>query len=485
MDEVVRGAGTEEFVTAALSRAREAQPGWAAVPVAGRLRLLGRVRRAIAADPLALARAVGERRALAETLSAEVLPLLEAIRFLERRAATLLRPRRLGPRGRPLWLWGVSAEPWREPCGAVLVLGPGNYPLFLPGTQVVQALAAGNAVAAKPAPGCTAPMWALADLLRAAGLPDGVFAVLPDSGAAGAAAVEAGFDRVVLTGSAATGRHVLQAAAGRLTPCTMELSGSDPVFVLDGADIALAAASLAYGMRLNGGATCIAPRKVFVRPEDAGPLERALAARLADAPAVALPAPVLARLCVLLAQAQATGARLSGWPGEAATRPILVADARPDLDVLKADIFAPVLSIVPVPDAQAALAAAALSPYALGAAIFGPPAAARRLAERVRAGSVVINDLIVPTADPRLPFGGRGESGFGVTRGAEGLLEMTVCKTVLLRQGRFRPHLDARGEDAGALTRLISLLHGTTAVRLAALRRMMIRRPEPPARAGL
>ncbi len=475
MGELVTGAGVEEFAADALNRARSAQPDWAEVSVAGRVRLLGRLRRAIAADPLLLARSVGDHRSLAETLSAEVLPLLEAIRFLERRAVALLRPRRLGRRGRPLWLWGVSAELRREPCGTVVILGPGNYPLFLPGAQVAQALAAGNAVAVKPAPGCLAPMRALAGLLRDAGLPEGVLAVLPDSLDAGVAAVEAGFDRVVLTGSAATGRRVLQAAAGRLTPCTMELSGSDPVFVLDGVDLDLAAAALAYGLRLNGGATCIAPRKVFIRPDMAGTLERALAARLADAPAVASPAPVLARLRGLLAQAQAAGARLSGWPGEAATRPILVADARPDLELLSTDVFAPVLSIVPVPDEHAALVAAAMSPYALGAAIFGPPEAARRLAGRVRAGSVVINDLIVPTADPRLPFGGRGESGFGLTRGAEGLLEMTVCKTVLLRQGRFRPHLDARGEDAGALTAMIGLLHGAPAARLAALRRVIKR----------
>ena len=89
-----------------------------------------------------------------------------------------------------------------------------------------------------------------------------------------------------------------------------------------------------------------------------------------------------------------------------------------------------------------ALNAAAQCPYALGASIFGPEPLARSLAGRVRAGSVIINDLIVPTADPRLPFGGQGISGFGTTRGAEGLMEMTVLKTVTLRSGRFRPHYD-------------------------------------------
>ena len=93
------------------------------------------------------------------------------------------------------------------------------------------------------------------------------------------------------------------------------------------------------------------------------------------------------------------------------------------------------------------------------------------LAARVRAGSVCVNDLIVPTADPRLPFGGRGRSGFGATRGAEGLLEMTVAKTVSIRRGRFRPHLDApKPGDAARFAHMTALLHGAWPDRWAALR---------------
>ena len=93
------------------------------------------------------------------------------------------------------------------------------------------------------------------------------------------------------------------------------------------------------------------------------------------------------------------------------------------------------------------------------------------MALRVRAGSVCINDLIVPTADPRLPFGGRGRSGFGVTRGAEGLLDMTVPKAISTRTGRFRPHLDAKlGADAGKLLTMIRLLHGDWQERWSAVK---------------
>ncbi len=385
-----------------------------------------------------------------------------------RQAPRLLAPRRLRW-GRPLWLFGVRQEIRREPRGVVLILAPGNYPLFLPGAQVLQALAAGNAVCVKPAPGRSAPMLALADLLRRAGLPDPVLQLLPEE--AGPEASRAGFDYLVLTGSAQTGAEVARAAAETLTPAAMELSGVDAAFVLPGADLGLAASALAYGLRLNAGATCIAPRRVFVPKAMETDLLSRLLAQLP--PPAAIPEPVAATLAGLLEDAEQGGARI------AARNPAVLAGARPDMALLQRDVFAPWLALVPVADTEAALQAADLCPYALGASIFGPEFEARALAGRVRAGSVCINDLIVPTADPRLPFGGRGLSGFGVTRGAEGLLEMTSVKTVSLRRGRFRPHLDPKfAGDAGRLLALTTLLHGTWEDRWATLRPFL---PEPPA----
>jgi acyl-CoA reductase-like NAD-dependent aldehyde dehydrogenase len=250
----------------------------------------------------------------------------------------------------------------------------------------------------------------------------------------------------------------------------MELSGNDAVFVLPGADIALVADSLAYGLRLNGGATCIAPRRVFVSRSQGAALETALLTRIGTIPPTPLPDRIRALLHTLLDEAAASGARVLAHPGPAGVPPIIIADAGPQLRLLHEDIFAPVLSLVPVADMAEALAIAALCPYALGASIFGPPDAARALADAVNAGSVVINDLIVPTADPRLPFGGRGRSGFGVTRGAEGLLSMTAIKTVSTRSGRFRPHLAPATEaDETRFGAMIALLHGTVADRLRAL----------------
>ena len=428
-----------------------------------RLDVIRRVRHLVAREAAALAATVG--RAGPDTLVAEVLPLAEAARFLQRRARAILAPVRPAG-GRPLWLMGVRAEIRREPCGVVLILAPSNYPLFLPGAQALQALAAGNAVCVKPAPGCAAPMLALLDILRRAGLPDGVLQVL-DTGD-GEVASQAGFDRIVLTGSAMTGVRVAHAAADTLTPATMELSGADAVFVLPGADLDMVSACLAYGLRLNGGATCIAPRRVFVPANDAAALELRLLARLSSIPDAAVPSAIATRLSHLLAQATGQGARVaSEGPG----RPTVLADAHPDMALLQEDVFAPWLALVPVVDVDAALAASDACPYALGASVFGPEPAALAFAARVRAGSVCINDLIVPTADPRLPFGGRGRSGFGSTRGAEGLMEMTVPKAISLRRGRFRPHLAVpTPADAARFAQMTALLHGTWRDRWTALR---------------
>lgn len=460
-----RGQPAERVNTAVMA-ARAAQTGWALRPAGRRAALVGSLRRRIADEAEALVTALSTRpgRTRTDSLAAELLPLAEACRFLEREAARLLAPRRLGARGRPAWLFGVTAEVRREPFGLVLVIAPSNYPLLLPGVQIVQALAAGNAVLVKPAPGCTAPMALLARWLAEAGLPDGLLTALGESPAEAEAAIAAGIDKLVLTGSAATGRRVMAQLAERLVPATMELSGNDAVFVLPGADTEAVARALAFGLRLNGSATCIAPRRVFVARGQAAALERALAGRIAALPPTPVPLPVRARLARLVEEALAGGARAIGplpAPEMPDLAPFAIADARADMGLLQEDVFAPVLALVAVADMEEALRLAGRSPYALGAAIFGPEAGARSLAERVEAGCVTVNDLIAPTADPRLPFGGRKRSGWGVTRGAEGLLEMTQVKTVSVSAGRFRPHHEPMGDrEEALLLAYLRLAHG-------------------------
>lgn len=445
----------------ALAGARRALPAWKARDLAERLRVIERFRHHVAdrPDEFLYAVTIPQRRNRAETVASELLPLADGCRFLEREAATILAPRTLSVRSRPGWLGGFFGFPWdgvaaverRDPHGVVLIVATWNYPLLLPGIQAIQALVGGNAVLLKPGPAGAEAAAVLVESLHRCGVPEGLLALLPDSVEAARTAIDPGpglpgADKIVLTGAAETGRAVLRQAADRLTPAAMELSGCDAVFVRGDADLDLVTKCLSLGMTFNGSATCIAPRRVLVHEAVAGELGERLRTAFADIPAAPVESRIASRLTELVEAAVADGAELASGsvtPDEPATvAPHLLLGVTPGAELVRSDVFAPVLSVIPVADDTAALAADAKCPYALGATVFGGESAARKLAARVDAGCVVVNDFLIPTADPRVAFGGRGESGFGVTRGGEGLREMTRPKTVLVQRSSWRPHLD-------------------------------------------
>ena len=269
----------ESWVCSAMSSARSAQVRWAATSIQHRLARIRELRRLIAehACVLADASASARQRPTLESLTAEVLPLAEACRFLEREADALLVPRRLGSGGLPLWLAGVRSEIRREPFGIVLIIGPGNYPLLLPGVQIIQALVAGNAILLKPGLGGSFAARALIEILHRAGFDSHLVTLLPESTEAACTAIEARPDKVLFTGSAATGEKILAQLALHLIPATMELSGCDAVIVRADADLDLTVKALTFGLMLNNGATCMAPKRVFVHRSIVTELEGRLA----------------------------------------------------------------------------------------------------------------------------------------------------------------------------------------------------------------
>jgi acyl-CoA reductase-like NAD-dependent aldehyde dehydrogenase len=457
-----------------------AQAGWAAVPLPERLGVVRRARQAMAARAEEFAAAISPVlvRTKTDTLLAEVLPLLDACKFLERVAKELLAPRRLGSTGRPLWFYGVVAEIHREPLGHVLVIGPSNFPLFLPGVQTMQALVAGNTVTWKPGVGGGAVARLVAEVLRVAGLPSDALTVTDESVDAAREAIAAGADKVIFTGSSESGQSVLAQLARTSTPAVVELSGADAVVVTPSADLAGAAKAVAFGLRLNGGAVCMSPRRLFAERSTMARLRPLLEAELEKVGPVALDARTAARLRVLIDEAASAGGVLRGELNAEAQRPLLVDHASAGMSIAQSDFFAPVLALIEVGSMLQVPERYAQCPYGLGVSIFCDrrnEKRARVLAKLLKAGTVLINDVIAPTADPRVPFGGRGDSGYGVTRGAEGLLEMTVVKTILVRRGGSMRHLDPTSdEDAMTVAGLIGTVHGGgMSARWTALKQMM------------
>jgi aldehyde dehydrogenase (NAD+) len=181
----------------------------------------------------------------------------------------------------------------------------------------------------------------------------------------------------------------------------------------------------------------MAPRRVFLigpQPD----FVRALLHQLERLPPVVLPAHTQSQLTDLLQDARNLGGAILRDESEAGLRYAMVLRATGEMAITRTDIFAPVLGIFDMPHINAAIAAHAGCPYLLTAAVFGPELEARKLASQLPVGTVLINDIIVGTADPRVSFGGRKSSGFGVTRGREGLLEMTALKTIVTQNSRDR-----------------------------------------------
>ncbi len=451
---------------ASLHSMRFAQRHWAETPVGSRTAILRRFRHAVAANSKSLASAVQQVRvhsSLAEILSSEILPLLEACKFAEKNAAELLRSVRLKRKGRPFWLKGTDLELRREPFGIVLIIAPGNYPLFLSGVQAIQALVAGNAVVLKPAPGTSPVAHRLGELIVEAGLNAHLLHLIDEDPEAAHLAIENGVDKIILTGSESSGRDVLRRASDSITPVTCELSGCDAMIVLPGADLDLAASALRFGLRLNASQTCMRPHRVFVHSDIATEFKQRAVEATRDL-RIPLTPSTISKLTDLLGRAPKRGVtQLAGDVFEDdVVSPHVFEDGDSSSEIWQSDIFAPVLVFRSFDAEHDLVQNFDACRYGLGACIFGPANNARRLSARLNTGFVLINDVIVSAADPRFPFSGRKRSGFGVTRGAEGLLEFTRVKAVSIRRAGYQHFQDEQDGDENLFAGAIAATHGGT-----------------------
>jgi len=337
-----------------------------------------------------------------------------------------------------------------QPLGVILAVMPWNFPFWQLFRAGVPILLAGNAVALKHASNVPRCAIAIENLFRESGFPEDLVRVIlagPD-GAAAALAHES-VRGVTLTGSAAAGAQLAALAGSVLKKCVMELGGSDPYLVLEDADLDLAARLCATARCLNAGQVCIAAKRfIVIETVRAAFEEKFLAELRAWAPGDPLhPDTKLGPLAKPEARAAlqkqvdasvAAGATLrlggSPLPGPGYFYPpTLLTGVRPGMAVFDEEIFGPVAAVISARDEAEAVALANQHRYGLGAGVFTRDLArGRRLArEQLDAGACVVNDFV--KSDPRLPFGGVKQSGYGRELGLIGIHEFVNIKSVVIR----------------------------------------------------
>ncbi|KFG71641.1 aldehyde dehydrogenase family protein [Streptomyces mutabilis] len=464
--------GTAE-VSERVDAARAAAPAWARLGHAGRARDLDAWRRLILRRVGELVRLIsaetGKTRADAQL---EVILVADHLRWAAAHAGRVLRPRRV-PTGMLMFHHTATVE--HHPLGVVGVIGPWNYPAFIPVGPVAHALAAGNTVVFKPSEYTPAAgAWLVATFAEATGRPDVLQAVF-GRGDTGAALCRSGVDKIAFTGSTETGKRVMAACAENLTPVLLECGGKDAVIVDRDADLDSAADAVVWGGLANAGQTCIGVERVYVHQDVADRftetvVDRAAALRTGPGPDAHIgpmatpgqPGIVLDHIRDALSRG---GRALLGGPESVRApyvSPVILADVPEDADVLTRETFGPVLVINRVRSAAEAVERANACAYGLGAAVFSRTQATA-IARRLRVGMVSVNSVLAFAGIPALPFGGTGASGFGRVHGPEGLREFTRTHSVA-RQWLRPPvqPLSFRRSDRtmDALVRLVRVVHG-------------------------
>ncbi len=456
-------------VDRAVARARIASDTWAELGFEGRAPKLSAWKALVTsrADELAELVRAETGKPTGDALL-EIVLAVDHLAWATKNAPKVLKRRSVSP---GLLMSNQAATLEYLPFGVIGVIGPWNYPVFTPMGSIAYALAAGNAVVFKPSeytPGVGE--WLARSAAEAIGIP-GLFEVVTGFGATGGALVDAGVDKIAFTGSTATAKKIMAAAAETLTPVLMECGGKDAMLVDADADLDAAADAAAWGGMSNAGQTCIGVERVYVHRDvyDSFVDKVVDQASSVEAGTDIGPITMPSQLDVIrshIADALARGGRaLVG--GEDAVddryaRPTVLVDVPEDSVAVTDETFGPTLTIAKVDDMDEAVEKANASRYGLGATVYskeqGP-----ELARRLRSGMTAVNSVISFAGIPSLPFGGVGDSGFGRIHGADGLREFTRPKAVARQRMKTPLNLTTFNKGSGTdkiVKRLVGLLHG-------------------------
>lgn len=435
-------------VRQAVATARAAQASWAKLSYAARGQFILRARKVVLAqlDEIAALIAKETGKPKPEATSMEIVPTLDLMHYFAKETAKLLKPYRIDIA--QYGFMGRSSRIVYKPFGVVGIISPWNFPWATPLDEVVISLMAGNGVVVKPSELTPLTALKIKEIFDLAELPAGLLQIVTGDGSTGAALVEAQVDKIMFTGSVATGKRVAEAAANHLTPVVLELGGKDPMIVLNDANLTNAARAAVWGAFCNSGQACASIERCYVHESVA---TRFIDCVIAETSALRQGNPESAEIDIgamtnerqlkivenHIADAIANGAQVrlggkrvnsaAGWFHE----PTVMTNVDHSMTLMRDETFGPVLPIMTFKSDEEAVALANDSIYGLTACIFTSDLdRGRRLAELLEAGTVMVNEVVYTHAVGQTPWGGVKQSGYGKTHGKLGLLELVIAQHI-------------------------------------------------------
>jgi acyl-CoA reductase-like NAD-dependent aldehyde dehydrogenase len=429
----------KEDVAEAIARARAAQPAWAATSFKERAEIMNRAVKIVInrADEIMDTVVSETGKARTDAMSMEVFSVADSLCYYAKNAEKFLKPRKRKVHG----VLGFTKQLHisYKPLGVIGLITPWNGPFVLVMNQACQALMAGNAVVAKGSEVTPFSAKLAEDILREAGVPDGVLQVLLGDGETGAAIVEGGVDKVSFTGSVATGKKVAQSCASQLIPVSLELGGNDAMIVCADADLDRAVQGAWLGSCMNTGHYCCGTERIYVVESVYEEFLKKVLAAGSDLKQgnqhgydESIGAVFWDRQLEIIERhvndAKTRGATIHMGGGRNPElkglyyQPTVMTGVNNDMQIMVEETFGPILCIQKVRDEAEAIRLANDSEFGLNGNVWTrDKERGLKLALQIDTGSCSVNDMAVSYGIPAAPFGGRKNSGVGQVNGKKGL----------------------------------------------------------------
>lgn len=446
-------------VNATVELSRAAFQIWKKTTFKQRAAYIMQAREVILSEMDEIARLISDEsgKPVAEAFSMEIAPVLDLMQYFARNTEKLLKPAKIG-----IGIYGLLGRSSRivyHPLGVVGIIPAWNFPFAIALGEVVMALMAGNTVVVKPSELTPLTGLKIGEIFKKSSLPENVLQIVSGDGRTGAALVDAAPDKIMFTGSVATGKKIAEAAAKNLTSVVLELGGKDPMIVFADANIELASRAAVWGAFCNSGQACSSVERLYVHESIAHELTRKIVEKTSqlkqghgDSEDVSIGAMSSERQIKIVedhvndfrdcgAKIEIGGRRNADILVRDVSKNLLHADkdvrvplfyeptvitgATNDMRAMQEETFGPTLPICTFKTEEEAIALANDSEFGLTASVWTRDRAkGKRVAEQIQAGSVCINEVLYTHGIAQTPWGGFKNSGRGRTHGREGLLEL-------------------------------------------------------------